>query len=179
MNVSRFIFGFLAILVLGTVVFSCGSSAQKKVLPKSPYYDPNGIHWMTMEEAEAAHKKDPKDIYIMVFAQWCPNCEKFDKTTYLDTSVVNMINRDFYAVKLDAHQPEDIIWQDSTFANPRYDTTKPRDKPNAYNHIVYAIGAKSIPSMVFYNEKMEKTGSIMGYKDATKMKRILSLQKRK
>ena len=34
------------------------------------------INWMTIEEAEAAVKKEPKKIFIDVYTDWCGYCKK-------------------------------------------------------------------------------------------------------
>jgi len=73
------------------------------------------IKWMTWEEAAAANTKHPKKIFVDVFTDWCGWCKKMDQTTFKDSAVVEIMNKDFYAVKLNAEQKETINWQGYEF----------------------------------------------------------------
>ena len=61
-----------------------------------------GINWMTWDEANAANKVTPKKIFIDIYTDWCGWCKKMDKSTFQDASVIEALNKDFYAVKFDA-----------------------------------------------------------------------------
>ena len=73
------------------------------------------INWMTWEEAFEANKKNPKKIFIDVYTDWCGWCKKMDKTTFLNDDVVKTLNRDFYAIKFDAEQKDDINFNGHVF----------------------------------------------------------------
>ena len=69
--------GLIAILRL----VGCGNGSETKDVSQG---DPSSIQWMSLEEAELKMKDTPKEIFVMVYADWCPHCKKFDKTTHSD-----------------------------------------------------------------------------------------------
>ena len=40
------------------------------------------INWMTMDEALAAQKEEPKKIFMDVYTTWCGPCKMLDKNTF-------------------------------------------------------------------------------------------------
>ncbi len=73
------------------------------------------IKWMTWEEAAMANEKNPKKIFVDVYTDWCGWCKKMDQTTFKEPAVVEIMNEDFYAVKLNAEQQASIFWRDMEF----------------------------------------------------------------
>lgn len=95
---------YYIILTIVTLAISCGIIYKKMnggalPEPKTP------IHWVNMEEAVQAAKKDGKRIYIDVYTDWCGFCKKMDNSTYRDTALIRYINTHYHAVKLDAEAP--------------------------------------------------------------------------
>lgn len=72
------------------------------------------INWMTWDEAIDAAKDNPKKIFIDVYTDWCGWCKKMDASTFMDPSVVKYMNEHFYAVKFNAEQKEDIVYNGYT-----------------------------------------------------------------
>lgn len=68
----------------------------------------NKLDWITFEEAVAASKKNPKLMLIDVYTDWCGWCKRMDNTTFKDSVMVKFLNDNFYCVKLNAEQKEDI-----------------------------------------------------------------------
>ncbi|HRG89202.1 MAG TPA: DUF255 domain-containing protein, partial [Chitinophagales bacterium] len=59
----------------------CFLNAQDNNPPATTMPRP-GIKWMTIEEAEAAQKTNPKKILLHVYARWCRWCKLQDSLTY-------------------------------------------------------------------------------------------------
>ncbi|MBP9152977.1 MAG: DUF255 domain-containing protein, partial [Flavobacteriales bacterium] len=66
------------------------------------------IKWVSLEEADALRRTEPRKILIDVYTDWCGWCKKMDASTFKDPKVVAYINANYYAVKLDAEQKEPI-----------------------------------------------------------------------
>ena len=156
------------------VFFACGGGEQTQKNNATPPSN-NAINWMTLEQAEAASVKDPKPMFVMVYANWCPHCKNFDKTTYQDPKVIKELNTRFYPVKLNAHSNETISWRSTDYTNPNFDPQILADKQNSYHEVLYAIEAKSIPSIVFIDKDFNVTGTELGYKPADELRSLMSM----
>ena len=67
------------------------------------------VHWMDYSAALEKAKKNPKLIFVDLYADWCIPCRAMDATVYSDPSVAALLNNRFYAVKLDAESQDSIV----------------------------------------------------------------------
>jgi len=119
------------------------------------------IQWMSWEDAVAANASTPKRLIVDVYTDWCGWCKRMDATTFKDPKVAAYIAENFYAVKLDAEQTEDIVYDGNTFTYQR-----------AGRRGVHQLAASlldnrlSYPSIVYLNGAMERIMISPGFKDA-------------
>ncbi len=127
------------------------------------------INWMTWEEAIKANDKEPKKLFVDVYTQWCGWCKKMDKTTFLDPKIVDYVNANFYAVKLDAEQRADIKYKGQTL---KY---YPDAGRRGIHELAYALldGKMSYPSYIFLDEKQSRITVAPGYQAANDFINVL------
>ena len=77
--------------------------------------DPDGIQWVSFEEAVKLSEKNPKKIFIDIYTHWCGWCKKMDASTFKEPEVVKFINENFYAVKLNAETKDTIRFREKEF----------------------------------------------------------------
>ena len=87
---------------------------QKTVSVKPPA-EPVKINWMTLEEALEKSKTEKRKIFVDVMTDWCGWCKRMDETTFTDPAVAQYLNEHFYAVKFNAEQTNDIVFQNKTY----------------------------------------------------------------
>ncbi|MGB0176962.1 MAG: thioredoxin family protein [Owenweeksia sp.] len=128
----------------------------------------NSINWMTIEEMEAANAKEPRKIIIDVYTDWCGWCKRMDKNTFQNAEIARYINANYYAVKLNAEQKEDIRFRDANFKF----IAKGR---RGYHELAATLlqGRMSYPSIVYLDENLDMIQPIPGYKDAAQMEQII------
>ena len=77
-----------------------------------PVSDQNSpIKWHTMSEAIALSKTKKKKVFIDVYTDWCGWCKVMDKKTFSDPKIAEYINKNYYAVKLDAESQTELLYK--------------------------------------------------------------------
>ena len=129
------------------------------------------INWMTFEEAVKLNETSPKKIFIDVYTDWCGWCTKMDQTTFIDPTIVDYMNENFYAVKFNAEQTEPIEFMGYTFVN-RNNSNGTRKSTHELAQALLQ-GKMSYPSYVFMNEKNQALTIVPGYSKAEEFIKIL------
>jgi len=158
----RFILKLLSVgLLIGGLVFISSFSRLD--------VEPAAIKWHTWEEAIKLSESNPKKILIDVYTEWCGWCKRMDKETFTNPEIIEMVNENFYAVKLDAEQKEDILYKDVTFKfNPA------NGRKGAHELAVSLLeGKMGYPSLVYLDEKQSRISISPGYKAVDMMKQEL------
>ena len=74
------------------------------------------VQWMSWDEMIKAQKKEARPVFIDVYTDWCGWCKVMDRETFAKSEVYEVLNRDFYFVKFDAEQREDIKVGSKTYS---------------------------------------------------------------
>lgn len=124
------------------------------------------IQWLSLEEAAALTKKEPRKILIDVYTDWCGWCKQMDKKTFTDPQVVAYVNEKFYAVKLDAEGREPITINGKTY---QYN-----EQMRAHEAALALLSGKmSYPTTVYLDEKLGIISPVPGYLEAPMFLTIL------
>src|SRR5574337_722786 len=91
---------------------------KKKLNPKEE------IKWYSFQEAYNLNKTNPKKIFIDVYTDWCGWCKKMDASTFKDPNVIKIMNKYYYAVKLNAEMKDTITMDTVKFVNPSPNTPR-------------------------------------------------------
>ncbi len=136
--------------------------------------DAQAVNWMTIEEALTKSQTEPKKIFIDIYTSWCQPCKKMDQTTFNDPSVAYELNKNFYPVRFDAEQKEDIYYKGKKYVY------KPYGKRGYHSLAAYwseSLGNLSYPTLIFIDQHLELIQPIQGYQtadDLIKMLRYIS-----
>ncbi len=125
--------------------------------PIRPSIDVNAkIKWMSFEEAVALGEKTPKKLFIDVYTDWCGYCKKMDATTFMNDEVADYINKNYYAVKLNAETKDTINFKGTKFVY------KPEFKSN---ELAVSLMNKqmSYPTYIFLDEQFAMLTPAPGY----------------
>lgn len=126
----------------------------------------NGINWITLDEAVSKSKKKEKLVMIDFYTDWCGWCKKLDAGPYMDPEVVKYVNENFYAIKINAEQKEDIVFNGKTYVTKSNGSRGTNDFAIAY---ASRSGRLGYPTISFITTSGDKIGVEPGYKDAPNM----------
>ncbi|MBW6478742.1 MAG: DUF255 domain-containing protein [Bacteroidales bacterium] len=119
------------------------------------------INWISIEEAEKLVKQNPKKIFVDVYTDWCGWCKRMEANTFSHPYIIEYINKNFYAVKLNAEQEESI-----TFRGVEYVNENPGERRSSHNFARALLqGRMSYPSVAFFDEELNLITAIPGYRD--------------
>lgn len=118
------------------------------------------INWLTLEEAQKLSEKEPRKVIMDVYTDWCGWCKKMDKTTFSDEAVVDYVNKNFYAVKLNAEGNEKINFKGQEFTNAE---------------LARALQVSGYPTIVFFDEDFSRFQPLSGFRKADEFHKILKM----
>ena len=148
------------ILIL-IVIFSTGFSTG--------VFSQTSINWLTWESMIQKQKVQKKKIIIDLYTDWCGWCKKMDKTTFENPVIVKYINDNYYAVKFNAEQKEELEFKG-------YNYKFVNQGRRGYHEFAAALTKNnlSFPTYVFMNEDNEVLQVIPGYQDAKTFEYIIN-----
>jgi thioredoxin-related protein len=125
------------------------------------------LKWYTWAEATELQKTKPKKMLIDVYTDWCGWCKRMDKNTFGDAKVSAYLTDNFYPVKLDAEQKEDIIFGRDTF---KFVESQP-GTGKGFHTLAYALldGRMGYPTVVYLDETYQRISISPGYKEVPDM----------
>lgn len=119
------------------------------------------VNWITIEQAIEKSKTAKKPIFIDVYTTWCGWCKVMDKNTFSDPLVAKVLNDQFYAVKFDGEQKEDVVFNGTTYKYVG-------DGSRGYHQLAAALLSNqlSYPTVVFLDENFNLLLPLPGYRKA-------------
>lgn len=161
--VKNTIIGLLTILTLSPLI----SSGQAITVALENTSD-SPVKWMSFEEAIEKSKTEKRRIFIDVYTDWCGWCKVMDKNTFSEPKVAKILNEQFYPVKFDAEQKEDVIFNGTTF----------KFVPSGnkgYHQLAAALlnNQLSYPTVVFLDEDFKMIQPLAGYQKAPEFHKII------
>ena len=132
------------------------------------------IQWLNFEQLEDSLSVKPKKVFIDFYADWCVYCKKMDKAAFKDEKIIELLNSEYYAVKMNAETPETIVFGGDSYSNKELG-----QKRNPTHEIPLLLASRenrpfSLPAMVILNEKFEITARYFEYLSPKKLNRILN-----
>lgn len=136
-----------------------------------------GIKWLTMEEAQAKAKTDPKPLMVDVYTSWCGPCKMLDAKTFSDPQLAQYVNKHFHPVKFNAESGEAITFKGQKLENPEFNAASTGGR-NGTHHLTYAIanveGRIAYPTVTYLDSDLNVLAPVQGYLTPEQMEPILA-----
>jgi len=127
------------------------------------------VKWMEWSEVQEQMQIETRKVFVDVYTDWCGWCKQMDKRTFADDNVANYLNENYYPIKFDAEQKEDILLNGKEY---RYI----KQGRKGYHELAFEIlkGKLSYPSIVFIDENMNVIQPIPGFRAPKELNMIMS-----
>jgi thioredoxin-related protein len=143
MKHARFIPFVLAAIFIGSTSFV----VIKKMAAKK---GEEKIEWLSIEEAYKKNEKKPRKIFVDVYTDWCGWCKVMERNTFSNADVIEYVNKNYYAVRLNAEGKSEVKMGDFT--------TTEQGVANAFN-------VNSYPTIVFLEKDFKTFTPQPGYRE--------------
>jgi thioredoxin-related protein len=137
--------------------------------PASVFTQNSAVNWITIEEAEKLNRENPRKIMVDVYTDWCWWCKKMDSETFNHPVIAEIINKHYYAVKLNAEGTDEITFNGTTY---KFVSQGSR----GYHELAAGLlsGKMSYPSIAYLNEKLQLLGAVPGFMTPSSIEPLLN-----
>lgn len=100
------------------------------------------INWVSFEQLDSLLAVEPRETLIFIHTDWCSYCRKMEREIFTKQNLVTVINKNYYAVSLDAESAQEITFDQSVW--------KPKsNKKRTGQHHPLALALLNGKQMVF------------------------------
>jgi len=126
------------------------------------------VKWLTFEQSVEKSKIEKRKIFIDVYTDWCGWCKVMDKNTFSDPQVAKILNENFYPVKFNAEQREDVVYAGHTFKFVE-------SGRSGYHQLAASLlnNQLSYPTVVFLDEEFRIIQPLQGYQKPEEFHKIV------
>lgn len=132
--------------------------------PAQPAAKEHLVKWTSLEEAQAAAKKDGKPVIIDMWTPWCGWCKRLDANTFGDKQTAEYINSHYHAVSFNAEGPDAVTYNDKKYENPTYEQGTGRHGTHQLTMAIAAPGGKlGYPTIVYMDSDGKVIQAVQSY----------------
>ncbi len=62
------------------------------------------INWYNYKQGMSLAQKENKRVYLHFYTDWCSYCKEMEQKTFRNRSVINLLNKDFVAIRVNTNK---------------------------------------------------------------------------
>ncbi|ADY29508.1 thioredoxin family protein [Cellulophaga lytica] len=126
------------------------------------------LNWLSFNQLEDSLAVKPKKVLIHFYADWCSLCNKMERKTYKDTTVINKLKKEYYVVKMNVESTKKITFGGKVYENKNF------KKVNAIHEIPLLMASRknkpfSLPVTVILDDTFTATARYFQYLNAKQL----------
>ncbi len=118
----------------------------------------SSLSWKTFDEGVMLAGQTNKKLLVDVYTDWCTWCKKMDSDVYTDKSVIDVLNKSFVLVKLNAESDKTVHYQGKALSETQF---------------ARAVGVTGYPATLFFESTGKPITLLPGYVPAPRFVPIL------
>ncbi|MCC4230495.1 thioredoxin family protein [Zunongwangia profunda] len=135
----------------------------------------NTINWLNFEQLDDSLARKPKKTFIYFYADWCVYCKKMEKNAFKNAEIIEKLNSDFYAVKMNAESTDTITFEGQNFYNQQAEIMR-----NGIHQIPLLLASRenlefSLPVILILDEKFRVKNREFEYLTTKKMMELINI----
>ncbi|WP_249356196.1 thioredoxin family protein [Maribacter sp. ACAM166] len=156
-------------VLITSILFTCFLMSANTAFSQSE----KAVHWLDFGQLEDSLKTNPKKVFIDFYADWCGPCIRMQKEVFTDKKIIALLNKEYYAVKMNVETTDTITFGNEKFTNERI------NKRNPVHQIPLLMGRQknkpfSLPALVLLDEKFNATARYFQYLNVEQLSKILT-----
>jgi thioredoxin-related protein len=126
------------------------------------------VKFTDIKDLEKVNKKKPRKVLVNITSGFCNSCKVMNKTTFKDTSIASVINKNFYLVNLDAELADTI-----KFKNEKYFKTPVNNYPLHTLALKLTGNRFTLPALCILDEELNTIEVLNYYQSPEQIKPVL------
>jgi thioredoxin-related protein len=129
------------------------------------------VKWMTFEEVSEAMKVEKRKIFVDMYTEWCSWCKRMDRNTFQKSHIAEFLNKNFYPVRFNAEQKEDVQYKNKTY---KYVRSGGKGYNTLAVEFAQSLGKLSFPTVIFIDEEYNIIQAIPTYQGADQFEAMMN-----
>ncbi|MEM6643739.1 MAG: thioredoxin fold domain-containing protein [Bacteroidota bacterium] len=130
------------------------------------------VQWITFEQLEDSLAVEKKKVFIDFYTDWCTYCRKMDKVVFTKPEVIDLLKKDYYAVRFDAETESEVAFGGQTLVNDQ--VVKSRNPVHQIAQLLaFRNGQFAPPTLVVLDQDFKVTARYFEYMDSKRLIRAL------
>ncbi len=119
------------------------------------------INWVDIEDLESKMRSEPRPVLVFIHTDWCKYCAMQDNTTFKDPEVIQLMNRSYYTVRINAEDKKNIRFLNKTYG------FKSTGSKSGYHELAYMLGSTkgklNFPTTVLLSDTFQPENLWVGF----------------